>query len=52
MIKVILNGSEESGHLIMKLLSIKKQKGSRACGGYAIAFALHVAIAMGNDITG
>ena len=45
-----INGSENTGHLIVQFPYTQKQKGGSDCGVFAIAFALHAA--MGHSVWG
>ena len=50
LIKVEINSSDETGHLIVQFPCTQKQKGGSDCGVFAIAFAFHAA--MGDNISG
>ena len=50
LIKVEINSSDETGHLIVQLTYTQKQKCGSDCGVFAIAFAFHAA--MGDNISG
>ena len=50
LIKVEINSSDETGHLIVQFTYTQKQKGGSDCGVFAIAFAFHAA--MEDNISG